>query len=1055
MRNLIKFFIQYPTLVNLFVFMLVGIGVMQLMQTRSTNFPAQKIRFIDISVPYPGATPSEVEEGVTIKIEDNLEGIEGVDRVTSVSKENMATIEVELMERMDPNKLLVEVKNAIDRINNFPEDVEPASVEKRDPMDMTMSFAISGDFPIQVIKDYAEEIKDDLMIAPGISRVYVEGVPEEEIEISIKENSLRAYNLSIEAVQMAVKNANLETFGGSIETGTENISIKAEDKGYYAKDLQNIIVSAGQDGQMVYLKDVAEITDQFKDEPTGRFMEENPTVIVEVYTLSNEDILENAAFVRDYIEKFNNTHAGISLKVLEDGTTNLQNRLKTMIDNGIVGIILVLVVLALFLDRYLATWVALKIPVAIIGMFVLSDIYGITINVVSLFGFILVLGILVDDGVVIGENIYQHAKEKGKNPLKAALDGTFEMVTPVLISLSTTAVAFSLFLFLPTQAGDFFGEMAFVVISVLFIALVESFFVLPVHLAHSKGLRQETKLSKVEKAFASGMTYLRDRLYIPLYQKTIMGTRFARVATLVTFVGIFITAIGLVGSGVVNFTFFPNLDDDAVFIELELPPGTPVAVTRQKLSQIEAGAWKVNEQYSKQRKDGKAVIKYVELITGPLDNQGKLKVTFLGGEVRGISSFELSNAIRIASPAIPEATRLIYGLGATTSAFGMPVSFALMGKNMEELRKAKDALKEGMNGRTDVKDVSDNDMTGIQEVKVKLTPQAELLGLNLAYIMNQVRAGFYGMEVQSLQRKDKEVEVWVRYPKADRASIDRLMDMQINTQQGDAYLLKDVAYVEMGEGTLTINHVDGRREIRVEANVADVSVSAPRAIADIEATIIPDILKKYPSVSYTVEGQNRTSFKMLQTMSVVGPIIFLFILAFIIVNCNSYSQGLLVCSLFPFALIGVIIGHWIHSTPLSIFSLVGTIALIGVFVNNALVFISTLNDLLKEGKGFFDALMETARSRFRPILLTTITTVAGLAPLIASNSMGAQFLKGPAIAIAYGLGFGVFNVLILLPLYLRLFNKLRQVWYNLFSKTRLSAEQTEPAVRKMKFIIND
>jgi len=1055
MKGLIKYFIQYPTLVNLFVFLLVGVGVLELTQTQSTNFPQQKIRHIDIKVPYPGASPTEVEEGITVKIEDNLEGIEGIDRVTSSSKENLAQIDVELEEKADPNKLLVEVKNAVDKINNFPHGVEPPSITKREPMDITISMGLVGELPLSAMNDYAEKVKDDLMRAPGISRVYIEGVPQEEIEVRVRENDLRAYNLSIKEVSDAIRNTNLETFGGSIETGEAIISIKAENKGYYGKDLKNIVIRAMPNGETVYLKDIAEVVDQFKDEAAGRFFEGDRQVTVNVYTLTSEDILKNAEYTRNYINAFNASHSGVELKILEDGTVNLKSRIQTMLDNGFVGILLVLVVLALFLDRYLATWVALKIPVAIIGMFVLADLYGMTINIVSLFGFILVLGILVDDGVVIGENIYQHAREKGKNPLKAALDGTVEMVTPVLISLTTTAVAFSLFLFLPTQAGDFFSEMAFVVIAVLFVALLESFFVLPVHLAHSKGLKKETKLSKIEQKFAQFIEWLRDSVFFPFFKKTALDKWHGQLTTVIVFLCLFAGSLGLVGSGVVNFTFFPNIDDDAVFIELELPPGTPKEVTRKKLEAIESGAWEVNETYKAEREDGKDVVRFVELMTGPLENQGRLKVTFMNGEERGISSFELSNAIREASPPIPDATRLIYGLGATTAAFGMPISFALQGDDLTELRQAKEALKKAMNKRTDVKDVSDNDMSGIQEVNIRLKPKAELLGLKLAYVMNQIRANFFGMEAQSLQRKDEEVEVWVRFDKAGRKSIDQLLNTRINTPDDGAYLLKDIADIEKKKGTLTINHIEGQREIRVEANVASQEVSAPKAIASIEENTLSEITEKYPSVSYSVEGQNRMSFKLIKTISTIGPIILLLILALIVINCNSFSQAVIVLTLFPFTVIGVISGHWIHGISLSIFSLVGTIALIGVFVNNTLVFISTLNENLKAGVPFHQALQETARSRFRPILLTSITTIAGLGPLIATDSLAAQFLKGPAIAIAYGLGFGIFNVLILLPLYLAIFNKLRQGWYNMLHKQKASAEEVEPAVRKLKYLINE
>ena len=1055
MKGAIKYLIQHPTFVNLFVFLLLGIGILKLIQTQKTNLPKQKVRFIDVSIPYPGASPSEVEEGVTIKVEDNLEGIVGIDRVTSTSQDNKAAIEVELEENADAGRLLVEVKNAVDKVNNFPAGVEPPTVEKREPMDITLSMGLVGDVPLQTMKDYAEEIRDDLLFHDGLSQVFIEGVPDEEIEIRVRENDLRAYNLTLEEVKNAIGSTNLETFGGNIETGKENINIKAENKGYFAKDLNNIVIRANTDGNIVYLKDVADVADQFEDAPSARYLYGERLVVINTYTLTSEDILDNAAFVRGYIENFNALHDGIALKVLEDGTVNLTNRLKTMVNNGIVGVVLVLFVLALFLDRYLAMWVALKIPVAIIGMFVMIDIYGATINMVSLFGFILVLGILVDDGVVIGENIYQHAKEKGKKPLKAALDGTLEMITPVLISLSTTAVAFSLFLFLPTQAGEFFGDVAFVVIAVLFVALIESFFILPAHLAHSKGLKKNIRLTRIEQWATGFMMFLRDKLYLPIFNRNVVGKLYPKVLTLAGFILLLAGTVSLVRFGVVNFTFFPNLDDDAIFIELELPPGTPVAITKNKLQAIEEAVWQVDEEYSSKRKDGNKVVQFVEQITGPLDNQGELKVTFLNGEIRGISSFQLSNDIRQAAPTIPEATRLIYGLGASTSLFGLPVSFALKSKNLDELRKAKNELKAGMQQMSEVKDVSDNDMKGIQELRVKLKPQAELLYLNLAYVMGQIRSGFFGLEAQSLQREDEEVEVWVRYPGEGRSSKEQLLDMRIRTPDGHEYPFRDIAYVEEGVGNLTINHLDGRREIRVEANVANIDVSAPKAIAAVEENILPGILQKYPSVSYSVEGQNRMSFKLLKAISKVGPLVLIFILALIVVNCNSFSQGVLVFSLFPFALIGVILGHWIHGTPLSIFSLIGTIALIGVFVNNALVFLSTLNDLLKEGMGFVEAVTETARSRFRPIILTSITTIAGLAPLIASGSLGAQFLKGPAIAIAYGLGFGIFNVLILLPVFLMTTNKLRQLWYNRIKKQALSAAGVEPAVRKMKYLLNE
>ena len=501
MRSITKFFISHPAIANLCVLLIVVLGGLRLLQTQTTYFPKAKVRFVDIAVVYPGATPEQVEEGVVIKIEEELKGVKGVDRVTSSSKANLGTVSVELLEEADSDVVLGLVKNAIDKINNFPRGVEPPVVEERDVKDLAIAFAITGDVSLQTKKDLADEIERSLLTKPGISEIEVAGDLAQEIEIAVSESALRRYNLTFEDVARAVQASNIETFGGEIKTGDRNINIKADDKGYFARDLYNILVKTGRSGEVVYLKDVATITDQFKDVAGQRYLGQEATIVLNVFATPDENILDNAATAKAFLEEFNATHEGVALTLVEDGAVNVQENIDTMTSNGIAGFVLVLIVLALFLDKYLAFWVALKIPVAIIGMFMLAGIQDMTINVVSLFGFVIVLGILVDDGVVIGENILQWSKKKGISPQQAALEGTMEMVTPVLISLGTTAVAFSMFMFLPTQTGEFFSEMAFVVIAVLAVAAVESF--LPSHLAHSRALRADNEPSRFERFFNS------------------------------------------------------------------------------------------------------------------------------------------------------------------------------------------------------------------------------------------------------------------------------------------------------------------------------------------------------------------------------------------------------------------------------------------------------------------------------------------------------------------------------------------------------------------------
>ncbi|MEL7122375.1 MAG: efflux RND transporter permease subunit, partial [Bacteroidota bacterium] len=718
MRSIIKFFIQHPIILNLCVFLIIGLGFIKLTQTQVTYFPKQRIRFLTVLVPYPGASPSEVETGITKKIEDNLEGIEGIDRVTSTSANSLATVVVELTEASDDKAVLAEVKNAVDKINNFPDRAEPPIIEKVKVKDLAMTLGIRGNLPFSAMKDYADVIEDDLLASSAISEIIVEGLPAEEIAVEVRDNDLQRYQLSFFQVVSAVQKANLETFGGEIKTGSNNISIKANNKKYFAKELSEIIVSADVNGRIVRLKDVADIKDQFADVATGRYIENQQVITLSTFALPSEDILEVASITQSYIENFNKNHSGVYLQVLEDGTIKVNDQINTMVNNGLVGILLVLIVLALFLDRYLAFWVALKIPFAIIGMFLIAGIQGLTINVVSLFGFVLVLGILVDDGVVIGENIYQWAKKKGVTPQKAAIEGTMEMLVPVLISLTTTVVAFSLFFFLPTQTGEFFGEMGFVVVAVLLFAMLESFFFLPAHLAHSRGLKANHTPSFIERFFNRVLNFINEKIYLPTYRTLSIGNRWVAVLTLVLFIVMLGGAFSLVGTGKVGFTFFPNLDDDAVFTELQMKPGTPVEVVQNKLTALEEAVWKVNKEYSKDRTDGQQVVQYVERITGPQPNEGKLKITFLTGEERGISSFVLSNAMRDMSPPMPEAESLVFGIGATLAVFGKPVSVALYSQNMEELRLAKDALKEEMGVRTDIKDISDTDQIGVDEIEL-------------------------------------------------------------------------------------------------------------------------------------------------------------------------------------------------------------------------------------------------------------------------------------------------------------------------------------------------
>ncbi|MCG8372849.1 MAG: efflux RND transporter permease subunit [Balneolales bacterium] len=1045
MKRIIQYFIKHPIMVNLGVGVIIILGFASFSEMRTTLLPKEDVNFITVDVVYRGASPEEVEEGITIKIEDNLQGIQDINRVTSISSENLAQIKIELTEDADANTVLQDVKNAVDKITTFPPDIDEPVVVKQDILNATVNFAITGDLPLQNLKDFAEEIENELLRQEGISQIFVQGYPEEEIEIQVDEETLRNYELTFQHVADAVRNANLDTSGGEIKTDSQRKLIRAEEKEYYARELMDIVVRARPDGQVLTLGDVATLVDRFADEPNRQYLNGEPAVVFQIFSLNDEDILANAEFVNRYIEDFNASHTGVEAVLIEDSTVNLRKRIETLSNNGITGAILVLLVLALFLDKRLAFWVALKIPIALLGMLIISVFYDLTLNQVSMFGAILVLGILVDDGVVIAENIYQHYKEKGKPPFKAAVDATLELMPAVFASLTTTAVAFCLFFFVHGIMGDFFSDVAFVVVATLVVAMIGTFLFLPSQIAHSKALRKDNRQSLIERKFNESLIWVRDHIYGPAVQWVLNKFSWGSVllgAVLIMF------SISMINWGWVSVTFFPNVEQDVLEAKLELTPGVNEARVEALLLDIEDAIYHVNEELTGQRRDGRDFVQKVERIIGPKSHEGRIRVTLLPGEDRELLSFEVADMWREKVGEVPEAENLSFGNPAFL--FGAPISIALVGDDLESLRAAKEDLKAELYRRSDLKDVIDTDKQGISEINISLKPEGELLGLSLGMVMQQVRSAFFGFEAQSIQRGDEEIKLWVRYPEENRSSINDIQDMRIQTVTGHAYPLREIANLSFETGVLSINRQDGIREITVEADVANLSVPVPSVLADIEENTLPMILRNYPGVDYTMEGQSRESKKTQNSVRLVLPVFLILMLSLIIVNFKSFNQAFLVVLLLPFSIIGVIIGHIIHGVPLSIFSGIGLIALIGVLINNSLVFIDTYNENIKEGMVFFEAIVETAKSRFRAILLTTITTVAGLGPLIGTGSLGAQFLKPPAISIAYGLAFGTTLTLILLPSLLYINGRIRQLYFRLIKRINAPIEETEPAKLLLK-----
>ena len=1044
MKQLISYFIRYKTVSVLTILFITVLGVLVFSNLRYSFFPAEKVRFIDVDIIYIGASPSEVEDGAIAKIEDNLKGVRGIDRFTSVSQSNKGRIEIELLENASADDVLLDVQNAIDSITSFPDRMEEPVVTKRDVLTLAMVLAISGDEPLTAIKDVTRRVEDDFLNSGIFSNIQISGYPEEEIEITIRENDLRRYNLTLDDVSRAISASNLELFGGTIKSELEDIQIKANAREYFAGDLGDIIIRAGGDGREVRLADIATLRNRFADQPEARFLNGKRAVSMVIQNTNEEDILKTVEFVRSYVEEFNQSREDLQITIIADQAEALEERVEVLADNAWQGALLVLIVLAVFLNFRLAAWVALKIPISILGMIIFAGMYGVTVNQLSMFGVILVLGILVDYGVVVSENIYQKF-EQGKNAFDAALEGTMELISPILISFVTTVAAFAFFFFLDGRLGEFFSDVSFVVVAANVVALLVAFFIIPALVANSRSLLKDSKPNRVEKKLDNMFRTILNRGYAPALR---FSMRHSYVVFITMFAFFLLTAAGF-RSGLIQGTFFPNIEFDEIAADLRLPAGTSEDVTEEILQEMKESVEVVNQRLKEQESTGQAPILYVQSVLGPQTNTGRLEIRLTKPEERDFLAFEIASMIREEVGPVPEAENLSFG---PADAFGKPISISMTHRydDLNELREVKERLSAELVALPSAIDVIDTDQLGLRELNITLKPEAELLGLNLAGVMNQIRQGFFGIEVQSLQRGDEEVKVWLRYSEEERSYRENLENALIRDNAGRSYFLKDIANVEDMESVVTINRRDGLREISVEADVATLDTPVPAVIGAIQSSILPDIREQFPNVEFTFEGQSRESQKTAESAQRAGPIILIIIIFMILLNSRSYIQMFLTLFLIPFSIIGVAWGHVLQDIPLSIFSILGIIALIGILINNILVFLTTYNDNLRNGQNVVKSIYMASLSRFKPIMLTAITTAAGLTPLLLGTTIGAQFLKPTAVSVFYGLLFATFLTLGFLPLLLLLTNRIKQVTVGLFRSQKPTREEVEPAVEELK-----
>lgn len=996
----------------LFVIMISGLYVATT-QIPVDLFPEFEQRNVQVSMVLPGASPQEVEEGITIKIEEAIQDLEGIRQITSQSREGSASVTVEVEEGYAVRDLLDEMKIRVDAVNNFPVEAESLLVQVPQWRRDAIGVVLYGDYDSLTLRRFADGIRDELAALSSISQVEVSNVLPYEISIEIQEWSLRQYDISLEQVAAVLRQNSTDVSAGNLKTEGGDIFIRSLGQAYKADDFGDIPIITTQDGSMIRLRDIANIRDEFEETPLRTRFNGVSAIEVEVFRTGDESIIEVTSAVRDYIDaKQVDMPQGLSLDYWRDRSEPIKARLQTLTTSAWQGLLLVIALLALFLRPSVAFWVCLGIPMSFMGAFLFMPLFDVTLNLMSLFAFILVLGIVVDDAIVTGENVYSHL-QRGEDPLSAAIKGTQEVAVPVTFGILTTAAAF-LPLAFQTGRGSWYAAIPFVIIPVLLFSLIESKFILPAHLKHVKARndKNSSKLSMVQQKIANSLEVLIAKVYQPALAQAMRW----RYATWMAMFSILIIIIGTIAAGHTKFVFFPRVQSEVATATLVMPAGTAFESTDRIISSMTQHAKDLQKEYT-DADTGESVIRNIYSISGGRNSTtGRVQIDLVPPESRtvDITTREVVNQWRERVGQVAGAEQLNYraeigGWG------GAPINIELKGRDTESLNELAEKLKRQLGQYAAVSDIEDSLSDGKEELQLALKPEARLLGLDLNTVARQVRQAVFGFEVQRVQRGRDEVRVMVRYPLESRQSIETLEQMMIRVGPNTEVPLWQIANVIPGLSPDSILRVDRQRTISVSADFDKQGGDLSLVQDEVRDWLQQEILA-YPSTNYEMGGEARDQEESSQGLMVGGIGLAILIYILLAIPFKSYLQPIIVMSVIPFGLVGAVIGHWIMGMDLTLLSFMGMLALSGVVVNDSLVLVDYINQKRKEGVALKDAVYNAGGRRFRPVLLTSLTTFAGLMPLLFEESTQAQFLIPMAISLGFGILFATVITLFIVPL---------------------------------------
>lgn len=1048
--------VVFSNIVLLLIFVGGGMAAVNLIRE---NFPELSFDTISIMVAYPGADPEEVEEGVTRKIESVIQGIEGIKECTTFSQENFASALIEVKEGFDTKEVLSKVRTSVSAIATFPMDAEKPIIQELTAGDPVLLLYLKGDMGERRLKEWSERVREELLAIPIVTQVINFGMRDYEISVEVSEQQLQQYGLSFAMVSDAIRRSNLNLAGGTLRTQGEEIRLRTMGRKYTGAELSEIVVRATSEGEAVTLGQVAQINDGFAENSTRALIDGESAVMVMVSKAKGEDSLAIAKAVNAYVaQKQAQLPKGASLKILYDNTELLQDRIDLLIENGIQGLIIVFASLWIFLNGRLAFWVGMGIPVSIAGALFILWCIGETINMISLFGLIMVLGILVDDAIVVGEAIYVH-RSSGDPPLAAAINGVNEVGMPVITSVLTTIVAFVPLYFIKGFMGKMVAILPLVVASCLLVSLLEGLFLLPAHLSHLPDPNKKyippnalmRIIQRIQESTNQKMGLFVEWIYIPFLHKTLQY----RYVLLCISISILMVTLGVVKSGFLKFEVMGDVDGFIIISTIEFPDGTPAEVTRSAIEKIDEALLRLAAKT--ETRTGEPLIKHRLTLMGQTLEQssksgshvGSVEGILLDSEDRGIHYRDLLVQWEKEVGLIPGVKSLTFK-GITGEPPGAPIEIWLQGKDMEQLITASTDVKERLRKLDGVFQIRSDYAPGKNEMRLSLKPEARGLGLTVSDLASQVYAGYYGYEVVRVQRGRENVGIKVRYAANERSNVSDLYRMRIRTLDGRQLPLMSVADVTFAPGYSTITRTNGLRRIAVSAGIDKNRANANEIYQELQKNFFPELKQKYYGLSIALQGEDKRMQEAFGSLKTSFPMAVVGIFVLIATMFRSYVQPLLILITIPFSVVGSIFGHLIMGYDLSMMSIFGIVAVAGVVVNDAIVLIERVNEYLAEGMPFFGSLILGAARRFRAIFLTTVSTVFGLLPLILETNFQAKFLIPMALSIAAGLIFATFLVIVQLPCLIAVLNDFRLFVRHQKTGAWVSRNAVEPATERYK-----